>query len=104
MGAFKSRAKRNVDMSDHDNGVPDAEAEADDRVDATGEDATGMTDEDPGAQEERVSSPDKETETKTPLSERTTAPQSPYSMKQVGIGFVVLLIGLLVAFGIPLLL
>lgn len=79
-------------------------AEEEDRVDATGDEATGMTDEDPGAQKAQVSSPDKETETKTPLTERTTAPQSPYTMRQVGIGFVVLLVGLLVAFGIPLLL
>ncbi len=75
--------------------------EAEDRVDATGEDATGMTDEDPGTQEAAVSGPEKETGTKTPLAERTTAPQSPYSMRQAGIGFVVLLVGLLVTFGIP---
>jgi hypothetical protein len=79
--------------------------EEDDRVDATGDEATGMTDEDPGTQEAAVSAPEKEQQrVKTPLADRTTAPQSPYSMKQVGIGFAVLLIGLLVAFGIPLLL
>ena len=32
---------------------------------------------------------------------RTTAPQSPYTMRQVGIGVVVLAIGILVAFLIP---
>lgn len=79
-------------------------AEKEGRVDATGDEATGMTDEDPGTQERAVSAPEKETETKTPLSERTTAPQSPYTMGQVGVGFVVLLVGLLVVFGIPLLL
>lgn len=90
-------------MSDDDH-VPSEEAEAEGRVDATGEDASGMTDEDPGAQEAAVSAPEKETETKVPLAERTTAPQSPYTMKQVGIGFAVLVVGLLVAFGVPLLL
>ncbi|KTG09973.1 hypothetical protein AUR64_10185 [Haloprofundus marisrubri] len=35
---------------------------------------------------------------------RTTAPQSAYTTSQVGTGFVVLLVGLLVVFGIPLLL
>lgn len=35
---------------------------------------------------------------------RTTAPQTPFTMSQVGTGFVVLAIGLLVAFGLPLLL
>ncbi|WP_168192949.1 MULTISPECIES: hypothetical protein [Halostella] len=33
---------------------------------------------------------------------RETAPQSPYSMQQVGIGFAVLAVGLAVAFAIPL--
>lgn len=33
---------------------------------------------------------------------RETAPQSPYSMRQVGIGLVVLAIGAAVAFGVPL--
>jgi heme-binding NEAT domain protein len=103
MDAFKFAAGAKTRMSDDDH-VPDERAEAEDRVDATGDEATGMSDEDPGAQEARVSSPDKETETKTPLAERTTAPQSPYTMGQVGIGFAVLLVGLLIAFGIPLLL
>ena len=35
---------------------------------------------------------------------RTTAPQSAFTTGQVGTGFVVLAIGLLVAFGLPLLL
>jgi hypothetical protein len=34
---------------------------------------------------------------------RETAPQSPYSMRQVGIGFAVLAVGLAVTFAIPLL-
>ena len=33
---------------------------------------------------------------------RSTAPQSEYTMGQVGFGFVVLLIGLLITFGLPL--
>lgn len=35
---------------------------------------------------------------------RTTAPQSPFSSAQVGTGFLVLVIGLLVTFGLALLL
>lgn len=35
---------------------------------------------------------------------RTTAPQSPYSSREISIGIVVLVIGLLVVFGIPLML
>lgn len=35
---------------------------------------------------------------------RTTAPQSAFTARQVGIGFVVLAVGLLVAVGVPLLL
>lgn len=35
---------------------------------------------------------------------RETAPQSPYGMRAVGIGFAVLVVGLLVAFAVPLLL
>ena len=34
---------------------------------------------------------------------RTTAPQSEYTARQIGIGAVVALVGLLVTFGIPLL-
>lgn len=41
--------------------------------------------------------------TKVPAAERTTAPQSPYSMRQVGIGIAVLAVGLVVAFLLPLL-
>ncbi|ADJ15363.1 DUF7550 family protein [Halalkalicoccus jeotgali] len=80
-------------------------AEREDRVDATGEEATGMTDEDPGTQKAAVSAPEKEQPTvKAPLAKRTTAPQSPYSMRQAGIGAAVLLVGLLVTFAVPLLL
>lgn len=35
--------------------------------------------------------------------ERRTAPQGPYTMRDVAVGFVVLVIGALVVFGIPLL-
>lgn len=35
---------------------------------------------------------------------RSTAPQSPYSMSQVGTGIVIFVIGLLITFGIPLVL
>ncbi|WP_122090707.1 DUF7550 family protein [Halalkalicoccus subterraneus] len=91
-------------MSNQDDHVPDERAEREDRVDATGDEATGMTDEDPGAQEAVASGPEKETETKHPLAERTTAPQSPYTTKQAGIGVAVLVVGLLVTFGIPVLL
>lgn len=33
---------------------------------------------------------------------RGTAPQSPYTMRDVGLGFVVLLVGVAIAFGLPL--
>ena len=36
-----------------------------------------------------------------PVTERTTAPQSPYSVRQVGIGFVILVLGLILVFAIP---
>ena len=35
--------------------------------------------------------------------ERVTSPMQPYSKREVGIGFVVLVVGLVVAFAIPLL-
>jgi hypothetical protein len=38
-----------------------------------------------------------------PLVDRETAPQSDYTVRQVGIGVAVLLIGLLVVFGLPVL-
>lgn len=52
-----------------------------------------------------ASAPDHEiTDTpKEPAHERTTAPQSPYSMRAVGIGIVVMLIGVAVVLGVPLL-
>lgn len=37
-------------------------------------------------------------------TERSTAPQSPYSTRDVAIGFVVLAVGLLITFAIPLVL
>lgn len=39
----------------------------------------------------------------TTAGERSTAPQSDYSGKQVGIGFAVLAVGVAVSFGLPLL-
>lgn len=39
-----------------------------------------------------------------PVTERTTAPQSAYTMGDVAFGAVVALVGLLVTFGVPLLL
>jgi hypothetical protein len=38
----------------------------------------------------------------TPATARSTAPQSDFSTSQVGIGFAILVVGLIVAFGIPL--
>lgn len=38
-----------------------------------------------------------------PIWDRTTAPQSPFTTRDVGIGFLILLIGLIVIFGIPIL-
>ena len=37
-----------------------------------------------------------------PVWSRETAPQTPYTMRQVGIGFLVLVVGAVVAFGVPL--
>lgn len=34
-------------------------------------------------------------------SERTTAPQGPYTMREVWIGLVITLVGVIIAFGIP---
>jgi hypothetical protein len=38
----------------------------------------------------------------TPATGRTTAPQSAYAIREVTIGFAVMLFGLVLAFGIPL--
>lgn len=38
----------------------------------------------------------------TPIADRTTAPQSPYTIRQVGIGLLILAIGSVIVFGIPL--
>lgn len=35
-----------------------------------------------------------------PATERTTAPQSPYEMRQVLIGFLVFVVGLAITFGV----
>lgn len=99
MGAFKSDAGPVGDMSEREDRALDEE---EGQAEAPGEEADSMVDEE-GTQEAAVSAPEKEQpDVKTPIAERTTAPQSPYSMREVGIGFAVLLIGLLVAFGIPL--
>ena len=45
-----------------------------------------------------------EPEEATGIWARTTAPQSEFTTRQAGTGFVVLAIGLLIAFGLPLLL
>lgn len=75
------------------------------QADAPGEEADPMVEDEPGTQEDVVGAPEKEQpDVKVPAAERTTAPQSPYTMRQVGIGFAILLVGLLVAFGLPLLL
>lgn len=39
--------------------------------------------------------------TDTELEKRTTAPQSGYSMRDVGVGFVVMAVGLVVTFVVP---
>ncbi|MCL7419271.1 MAG: hypothetical protein M8354_15750 [Halalkalicoccus sp.] len=89
-------------MSDQDDRPLDDPAG---QADAPGEDAGTMGNEEPGTQEATVSAPEKEQQpVKTPLAERTTAPQSPYSMRQAGIGVAVLLVGLLVTFAVPILL
>ena len=47
--------------------------------------------------------PETEPEEDAGIWARTTAPQSPYTLGQVGTGFVVLVIGLAIGFGLPLL-
>lgn len=37
-----------------------------------------------------------------PTTERSTAPQSPYTAKQIGIGALIAAVGIAVTFGIPL--
>lgn len=36
-----------------------------------------------------------------PIWERSTAPQSSYTAREIGIGVAVFLVGLLIAFGVP---
>jgi len=59
-----------------------------------------------GTDDETVEAPDSEYAEgeKVPTEARTTAPQSPYGMREVGIGAAVTAVGLLVAFAIPFLL
>ena len=45
-----------------------------------------------------------EEETTEGIWARSTAPQSPYSMGQVGTGMVIFVIGLVITFGIPIVL
>ncbi|MFC6723869.1 hypothetical protein ACFQE1_05650 [Halobium palmae] len=55
-----------------------------------------------GPAEDRDGSPHDHSD--NPGTDRTTAPMQSYSTGQVGIGFAVLVVGLLVVFGVPLLL
>lgn len=88
-------------MSNDDEQRPLDEEEG--QAEAPGEGADTMGEGGQGAQESAVSAPEKEQPSvKVPPAERTTAPQSPYTMREVGIGAAVLLVGLLVAFAIPL--
>lgn len=59
-----------------------------------------MTDQDDG--DEHAEQDDDEVA--APVTERTTAPQSAYTMGDVAFGAVVAFVGLLVTFGVPLLL
>ncbi|SNZ04490.1 hypothetical protein SAMN06269185_0579 [Natronoarchaeum philippinense] len=61
---------------------------------------------DHGTDEETVEAPDSEYEEgeKSPAEARTTAPQSTYTMRDVGIGAAVTVVGLLLAFVVPFLL
>lgn len=69
---------------------------------APGEAADEMVEEEPGTRDTHATAPEKEQPSmKTPATERTTAPQSPYTMRDVGIGFAVMAIGLLVVFMVP---
>ncbi|MFC4358703.1 hypothetical protein ACFO0N_12200 [Halobium salinum] len=54
-----------------------------------------------GPAEDRDGSPHNHSD--NPATGRTTSPMQAYSTKEVGIGFAVLLVGLLVVFGVPLL-
>ena len=65
-----------------------------------------MADDHHGTDEETVAAPDSEWKEgeKVPVEERTTAPQSPYTMRDVGVGAAVTAVGLLVAFLLPVLL
>lgn len=42
-----------------------------------------------------------DSESATNVEERTTAPQSPYSMRQVAVGLIILLLGIVIVFLIP---
>jgi hypothetical protein len=65
-----------------------------------------MTDEHHGTDEETVTTPDQEhgDSEVDPVEKRTTAPQSPYTMRDVGIGAVVTVIGVVLGFLLPVLL
>lgn len=69
---------------------------------APGDEEGELVGEEPGAQETHATAPEKEQPSvKSPATERTTAPQSPYTMRRVGIGFVVLVVGVLLVFVLP---
>jgi len=72
---------------------------------APGEESGPMVKQRKGTDQEAVSTTELEQDPpKRPEIERTTAPQSPYTNRDVAVGAGILLVGLLVAFVIPLLL
>jgi hypothetical protein len=100
------RDDRNEQANGHDAPAEPRESEAGQRqADERESGAVGETD-----REERESHPDDDAgETDThggtePVGQRSTAPQSDFTSRQVGIGIAVLAVGLLVAFALPLLL
>jgi hypothetical protein len=97
---------RNEQANGHDAPAEPRESEEGQRQADEGESgAVGETD-----REDRESHPDADAgETDThggtePVSQRSTAPQSDFTTRQVGIGIAVLAAGLIVAFALPLLL
>ena len=68
-------------------------------------DDTMAEDDEAADQEPTVQAPEKEIgdEIKVTVDERTTAPQSRYTMRQAAIGGLITVVGLVVVFGIPLL-
>lgn len=68
-------------------------------------DKTMAEDDEAAEQEATAEAPEKEIgdETKVPVAERTTAPQSRYTTREALIGGLITAVGLVVVFGIPLL-